>query len=325
MKRGFPVAAPILLLSVATALAGASGVRLIPNLRPSQTLTYLIRYQSSKTVKTEGSFAAPMAPNSEQMDSHALLQIEILDVQIAGNTISLRAQAKFLPLDSGDSQQKLGAKNLDSEGQPTQTQNKAIAFAISPEGLLEKVHGLDSFSPEQQQAWQEWVARFALPWTFPKDGIKPGGKWKSEQMEKATAPIAGLNWERESTYVENEPCHPAVLSSRGEASALTVPEDTCAVVLTTATLKQNSSTEDATPEEFKRHDLHTEGTAKGHNQIITYISLQTGLLVRATEEANQSMDVLVELADLSNGVHYNVNATSHSEVLLVTDSPLAHP
>jgi hypothetical protein len=97
------------------------------------------------------------------------------------------------------------------------------------------------------------------------------------------------------------------------------------VLLTTARLVQKSSAKDATPETFKTRDLKTMGTAKGTNEIITYISLTTGLVVRATEEANQQMDVVVAKADGSNRVHYNVVATSHSEVLLLTETLASHP
>jgi hypothetical protein len=37
------------------------------------------------------------------------------------------------------------------------------------------------------------------------------------------------------------------------------------------------------------------------------------------------MDVMVAKADASNRVHYNVDAKSHSEVLLVTETPLKQP
>ena len=67
------------------------------------------------------------------------------------------------------------------------------------------------------------------------------------------------------------------------------------------------------------------GTAKGTNEIITYISLKSGLVVRATEQASQFMDVMVAKADGSNRVHYNVDAKSHSEILLVTETPLDRP
>src|SRR5258708_11205337 len=111
----------------------------------------------------------------------------------------------------------------------------------------------------------------------------------------------------------------------GEGSVLRGCSDSCEVLVKTATLKQKSSSKDATPEDFKLHELRTMGTAKGANEIITYISLKSGLVVRATEESSQFMDVVVAKADGSNRVHYNVDAKSHSEVLLVTETPLNRP
>ncbi len=125
--------------------------------------------------------------------------------------------------------------------------------------------------------------------------------------------------------MRDEPCQASQLSIMGDLSASSGPPDTCAVLLTTATLKQKSSSKDATPEDFKLHELRTMGTAKGTNEIITYISLKSGLVVRATEEASQFMDVMVAKADGSNRVHYNVDAKSHSEILLVTETPLDRP
>jgi hypothetical protein len=53
--------------------------------------------------------------------------------------------------------------------------------------------------------------------------------------------------------------------------------------------------------------------------------LKTGLLVRASEEASQQMTVTVAKANGSNRVHYDVNAKSRSEVLLVSETPLNKP
>ena len=50
--------------------------------------------------------------------------------------------------------------------------------------------------------------------------------------------------------------------------------------------------------------------------------MKTGLLMRATEEASQQMNVTVAKADGSNRVHYDVNAKSHSEVVLVVQTAL---
>jgi len=314
-----------LILPAATLCTGEKRVHFLPQLQSGQTITYLVRFQSDKNVKTESSVVTPMAPNAAQVDAHGLLRIEILGVQQTATRSAIHMRGQFLTLDSGVWVKAPGEKKPNWDKQRVDPKDKSIEFTISPDGSVNDVKGLNSLFPEQQQAWQQWVARFALAWTLPTNGMKLGDKWKSDQAEQAGTPIAGLNWARESTYVRDEPCHASQLSLTGDVSASTDPPDTCAVLLTTAKLKQNSSSKDATPEDFKLHELRTMGTAKGANEIITYVSLKSGLVVRATEETSQFMDVVVAQADGSNRVHYNVDAKSHSEVLLITETPLSHP
>jgi hypothetical protein len=325
MTRKLRRIAVLLFLASAALCAGDKRVQLLPKLLPGQTVTYLIRFQSDKTVKTESRVVAPMAPNDAQIDAHGLLRVEIIDVQETGSKAAIHARGQFLTPDSGVWLKGRGEERTDSDKQRVDPTGKSIEFTISPDGSVNDVNGLDSLFLEQRQAWQQWVARFALAWTLPADGMKSGEKWKSEQAEQAGAPIAGLHWERESSYVRDEPCQASQLAVTGDVSPSSGPPDTCAVLLITAKLKQKSSSKDATPENFKLHELRTMGTAKGANEIISYISLKTGLVVRATEETTQFMDVVVATADGSNRVHYNVDARSHAEVLLVTETPLTRP
>ena len=325
MRRTLKLATGMLLFAAITVRAGDNRLKLLPNLEAGQTITYLIRYRSDKNVKTESSVAAPMSPNAGQVNAHGLLQIDVLEVQQGRSKAAIHARGQFLTLDSGGGVKQPNDKNPQLLVPRVDSEIKTVEFTISPDGSVEKVAGLDSLFPEQKQAWKEWVARFAVAWTLPAAGVKIGEKWKSVQAEQAGAAIAELVWMRESTYVRNEPCHANQVSNMGELSASSGPPDTCAVLLTTAILKQKSSPKDATPEDFKIHELKTTGTAKGTNEIITYISLKTGLVVRASEEANQTMDVTVAMSDGSNRVHYNVDAKSHSEVLLVTGTPVNHP
>src|SRR5437867_13344345 len=325
MTRRLKQIAGLLLLPAATVCAGDRRVQLIPKLQPGQTITYLIRFQSEKTVKTESKVVAPMVPNAAQIDAHGLLRIEILDVEQTATRPVIHARGQFLALDTGvwikgpkDKKPNWDKERVDPNG-------KTIEVTISPAGSANEVKGMDSLFPEQQQAWQQWVARFALAWALPPDGMKSGEKWKSEQAEPSSTPIAGLQWARDSIYVRDEPCQASQLSLVGDVSPSSGPTDTCAVLLTTAKLKQNSSSKDATPQDFKLHELRTTGTAKGTNEIITYVSLKSGLVVRATEDATQFMDVVVAQADGSNRVHFNVDAKSHAEVLLVTETPLNQP
>jgi hypothetical protein len=325
MKQALPWITAMSFLALTAVAAGEKRTSLLPKLQPGQEITYLIRFRSDKTVKTESTVTAPMAPNATQMDAHGLFQLDVSDVRQESGKTAVHARGHFRTLDSDLALKK--PVNKDSKAPPPREDlaEKSIEFTISPDGVVRQVTGLDALSPEQQQVWQEWVARFAVAWTLPADGVRIGDKWKSEQAEQSPSPIASLDWERESQYVKNEPCRPSQLSNAGEVLGAAGAPDTCAVLLTTATLKQNSSPKDATPEDFKLHDLKTTGTAQGTNETFTYISLLTGLVVRATEEATQRMDVTVAKADGSNRVHYKVDAKSHAEVLLVTDTHSNHP
>ncbi len=324
MKRNVQLAFAMFLFTVARAAADQR-VNLLPKLQAGRVVTYLIRFQAKKNIKTESNVVLPLVPDAVQLDAHGLLRVEILDVQQSSGKPAVHAKAQFLTLDSGVWLKKPGAKKPNWEGERVDPAGKTIEFDISPDGSFEKVSGLDTLFPEQQQAWQEWAARFATAWTLPAQGARVGDKWKSEQSEQSPSPIAALAWARDSSYVRNEPCHASQLSLTGEFSPASGPSDTCAVLLADARLTQKSSPKDATPPDFKLHELKTMGTAKGKNEIITYISLTTGLVVRATEEANQQMDVVVAKADGSNRVHYNIDANSQSEILLVTETPLTRP
>lgn len=317
--------AVLLWLALTIAAAADQRVSLLPKLQAGQVLNYLVRFQSNKKVKTESSVIVPLAPDAAQLDAHGLLRIEILGVQQSDGKPVIHARAQFLTLDSGVWVKRPGEKNPDWDKQRIDPAGKTMEFTISSSGSFEQVSGLDVLFPEQQQAWQEWAARFAAAWTFPAQGAKVGEKWKSEQLEQGSSPIAALAWVRDSSYVRNEPCRASQLSLTGEFSPSSGPYDSCAVLLTNARLTQKSSPKDATPEDFKLRELKTMGTAKGTNEIITYISLTTGLVMRSTEEARQQMDVVVAKTDGSNRVHYNVDATSRSEVLLITETPLVTP
>lgn len=322
MKRLLLLFASMLVFLASSAPSREQRVGLLPKLHAGQTLTYLIRFRSAKNVKTESHVAVPLALIPAETDAHGLLRIEVLQVEPSGERFAIYARGQFLNDDFRVPAAKPAGERAKVEAAPLSPEGHPVEFTISPEGGAKKITGLDSLSPDQQRIWQEWLARFAVAWAIPSTRPKIGDKWRVEQPEPATSPVAALGWTRDSSYVRNEPCAPAELSSSGEATFSNGPMDHCAVLLTIARLVQKSSPKDATPEDFKLHQLKTTGTAKGSNELISYISLTTGLVVRATEEASQQMDVVVAKADGLNGVHYHVEATSDLEVLLLTEAQL---
>jgi hypothetical protein len=269
---------------------------LVPQLKPGQTLLYEVHGRLNRSVKTQSNVSTLYGPPLLQGDLSSQIRLSVQKV-LAGKPHPIATvQTELLPGDAAASHS-------------TPAPSKKLTFDILGGGQLGNVMGLDDFSPEQRLLWQFWVARFAFGWILPPKRLKPGERWKFEEPELNDSLIAGLVWERETTYARDDQCP-------------VFPGETCAVFLTQSTLKQKSSTKDSTPESYRLHELKTLGTAKGHNQVITYISRKTGLVLRANEDVQQSMEVTVMKSDGTNGVHYTVEATSHLETLFVPQ-PLA--
>ncbi|MEQ1353074.1 MAG: hypothetical protein ABLT11_03590 [Candidatus Acidiferrum sp.] len=285
-----------------------------------QTFTYLIEYRTQKNVKTESRVVTPSGPQNDQATAQWLLRVEILDVHPRDRRAAIHARSQFESVDSKPTADAEIGKN----GAPA-AESKPVEFTIFPDGRADAVTGLDALFPEQRVAWQAWLRQFAIAGIFPRDGVKRGQTWKSTEMEESPSPIIRLEWEKSASYVRDEPCAPVQLSDLDAAVPKKSGSETCAVILTHAVLKQKSSPKDTTPEDFRLHDLRTSGTASGTNETITYISLQTGLVTRVTEDAKQFMDVVIAKTDGSNQVHYNVDAARHTEILLLADAAPAKP
>ena len=272
-------------------------VVLLPKLQAGQAVKYDVHGNVKRHVKTESRVATMLHPGDVEREVAMPLLFTAKEIHLEKRRPVVVAHAEFDAGELGSSEKNATAKaNVD--------------FTIEGDGQVAKAEGLDDVAPEARLAWQFWLSRFAFGWTLPVEGVKPGDKWKTEETEKSPSPIANLVWETETTYVQIDKCP---LNSA----------ETCASFLTRATLKQKSSTKDATPEDYRLHELRTSGTAKGTDEIVTYISLKSGLVVRATEETQQSMDVTIAKADGSNGVHYTIEASSRFEMLLVMGSESA--
>lgn len=311
--------AALLAVNVCAAKNPPERVNFFPRMHAGQTLEYQISYHSDKHVKTDSSVIVAIPNDSARMDVNALLRLEVLGVQAQGDRAVIRARTSFVL--GSDSRSNVPQVDPSApQGQGRDPREKVVEFNILPDGKLDGVIGLDALLPEQQQAWHEWASRFLLPAALHARPVRIGQKWTSDEPEQTPSPVAGLRWMRASTYVDDEPCHAVQLTPQGGAVTSDAEPESCAVILTTATLRQASNAKSHTPEDFKLHDLRTAGTASGSNRIITYISLKTGLLVRATEEAAQQMNVTVAKSDASNLVRYDIKAKSHSEVLQVSEA-----
>jgi hypothetical protein len=313
------------ILQPSVAAAPIARATLFPRLHAGQTLTYFVQYRTKKNVKTESRVVTPTGPQDAETDAQWLLRVDILHVHPQGERAAIHARSRFQSVASAMAQNNAVAQHASASSPAQSLEAKSVDFTVLPDGRVDAVRGLADLFPDQRLVWQVWLRQFAIAGVFPRGGVRPGQSWKSTELEHAPSPIVRLEWEKQATYVRDEPCAAIQFSETGIASPKNSATESCAVVLTNAILKQKSSPKDTTPGDFRLHDLRTTGNATGKNETISYISLRSGLIVRVTEDAQQFMDVLVAKTDASNQIHYNVEATGHTEVLLVADAPASKP
>lgn len=310
-------------------LAGAGGpdhLSLFPKLQASQTVTYRISYRVEKHAKTQSSVVMAQTPGSADVDVQGLLRLDILGVEAQGQRATIHARTTFQAFDAEtNSPSESSSQSPSTQPPASEGHGIAVEFTISPNGRFDQIKNLDALSPDQQQAWQQWASTFAAFAAFPPKGVKVDEKWKSEEPEKASSPIAGLIWNRESTYLRNEPCRITRPSAQPDVAGSNRSPETCAVIQTMAILRQKSSPQNSTPEDFKLNHLRTMGTASGSNKTLLYISLSTGLVIRASDQADQTMNVTIAKSNNSNRVHYDLHAKSNAEIFQIADVSQPNP
>jgi hypothetical protein len=281
-----------LLLAATNPATAENRTTLLPQLHQGQTLTYQIRLRIDKHIRSQSRIATPPPPDLGPVDITRTIRIDVLDVAPADTRAKLVLRAQ-----------------IRDPAAAAELAPKSFDFSVRSDGTVIPPREVDDLASEDAEVWRAWLTHFAIAWTLPEKGAKLAEKWTAEEPILGL-PLADLRWQKESQYVRDEACPVAKPAA-----------ERCAVLLTTSILKQHSSPKDATPDDYKSRQLKTMGTAAGRNDILTYISLSTGLVVRSSEEAKQTMDVLIAKLDASNQVHYYVEAKSSTEMLLVPPPP----
>jgi len=290
----------------------AQRIIVTPRLHAGQTLTYQIELSGSRSTKVESQVTAPQAPPSTSENALCLLHVDVVDASATGlllKTYLSERNSTRAPLES-------------SSEQDVPTPDKLVEVRIASNGTASQIRGFDKLSVVQQYAWNTWLSRFTSVMTFPKSGVRRGQRWETSEPETSPALITGLSWERKYEYVKQEACRPSERDTATDKSGK-IPDvhEMCAVVFVRAQLRQKSSPKDTTPQDYKLRGLMTRGNASGENETILYLSVSNGLLIRSTEDVQQSMDVTVALADSSNQVRYRIAAKSRSKIELLSDAP----
>jgi len=280
-----------------------------PRLQPGQTLVYQVETGGSRSTKVLSRVTGPESPAPEPLAALCLLQVNVARADPGGFLLKTYLSNKQT------------AKNPDSpETGKTASPDKLVEVFVAANGAASGIKGLDQLTPAERYAWNAWFGRFTSTMAFPKGGVRPGQRWTSQEEETSPSPLAELSWERKYQYVKRESCMPGGQAALPEGRG-GPPPDGCAVIFVHAALRQRSSPKDSTPNEYKLRGLATQGTAAGRNETVLYVSADTGILVRSNEDVEQSMDVIVRLADGGNQVRYVITAKSRSRIELLPDVP----
>ena len=226
-RAWFVLAAIALCVAAARDSSADRRVALLPRLHAGQSLHYQIHGRVQRDATTESHVTSMAKPANLKEDISLDLQVVIKEVRAESGRPVIVAHGEFQP--------SIAVANKNAPAA-----NPSVDFTIDRSGQIQKVEGLDNLDPEQRLVWQFWIARFAYGWTLPAEGVKPGQTWKTEEPERTPGPITNLVWEQQTTYGQNDKC-------------ATLPTEKCAVFLTTAKLKQKSSSKDTTPEDYKLH------------------------------------------------------------------------
>ena len=199
-------------LSGAAPAVSDEKVVLLPQLHHGETLRYESHARLDRHVQTKSNVATMLRPGEVRQDLATGVRLTVQEMRLVENRPMMAAEAE---VDSS-------AGSAPGQGM---VKPSKVNFTIGGDGGITRAEGLDDLDAEQRLAWQFWVAQFAFGWTLPAGGVKPGEKWKSEEVEKTPTPIANLVWERETAYVQNDRCP-------------ILRDEQCAVFLTSSTLKQ---------------------------------------------------------------------------------------
>lgn len=298
---------------------------LIPQFVPGQTFDYSLQFRTSTIGHTIGPVRDPEGPSRVDQSVGVILELQVMSAGgSSGNPGPVHFRATYK-----DAAATTAANSFDPEANALaehfrKLKGRSIEFTLEPDGRIEDVEGLGEILPNPSSAAvvRQWLSSLTLGAAAPRQGITVGTKWASEQPA-TRAPLAGLAWRTESTYLRNEPC-PATgrqrLSSAASRDAAKPPPEECAVILTRSELIEPRSPKDRTPEEYRRNGLRTYGDWTGRGEGLTAISLRSGMVASVTQTATQRMDFTIMTATAQARMNYSGVVRSQSQITLESES-----
>jgi hypothetical protein len=297
-------------------------ISLTPRFVPGQSFRYEMEFETTNETSHLGFATDPQGPSSIVMDWSATVRIDVLaegDSAPTG-THSLRATYE-------KSAASVRTDTFDPTAEETseryrQLEGKAMEFTLGPDGKVIKVSGLEGMADSEKTAAaaRDWISQLGASTGAPPGGVSIGQTWSSEQPA-SSLPIAGLVWRADSEYLGNESCRPAkpgIPPSTGTANPAANSEAApdCAVILAKLSLIRPKSAREMTSPELRQNGVESAGKWTGSSQSLLYVSLDTGMVVSATETGSEEMDVILTSSHNTN-MRLKGTISTRSQIALV--------
>jgi hypothetical protein len=317
------VCAWLLMTAVALAATASEHIRFAPKFSLGETLRYRIESRTKTTAKITTPIANPEGGSQSSQLISMLVRLDVLDVgrPTAASAGAVRLRATYERSSAQSEADAFDPAASSLADQYARIEGHSIEFTIEPDGQLANFYGLEDVFPGRSAAPPalSWLNGFFSASGFPPNGIAIGQKWKTERPVPG-APLSGLTWRADSSYLRNEPCDSSGGASASGSQAGAAPGE-CAVILTRSEILQRGSRgADATPEDYLRNGLRTSGTWTGSGEGLDSISLASGLLVSSTQTSKQDMDYEITSARTGSAIHHVGQVQSQSQITLVPES-----
>jgi len=303
--------------------------RLAPQFVPGQVFRYQMDFRTTTESRRTGVVEDPQAAAQLEISWGGIIRVDVLSVEsapapsgrgngTAGIPSRARLRTTYEKVDATAHSDAYDPEAAAIAEQYRKLEGRAITFTLGADGKVSTIEGLDEIvaDPRAAEAARDWLSQLAVGASAPQGGIMPGQKWSSE-LPATGAPVAGLFWRTDSTYLRNERCrtleNPAAFASLPSA-------ESCAVILTRFEIVQPRPLRDPTPEEYRRRGLRTAGKWRGSGETLSYVSLRSGWVVSVTQSGTEEMDVTISLANGASSVRYAGRVRSQSQITLLPES-----
>lgn len=299
----------------------AERLQLAPRFAPGETLRYRVDFRSAMESRSLGPIVNPVAASKLRLSAGAVVRLEVLSADsssASGDSARLLATYESAAATVESDAFDPGAAAL--ERQYRGLAGHSIEFTVDSGGRLTDIRGLSAILPNERAASSalQWLRGLSLGAALPRRGIRVGAKWSADQPIEE-APLAGLTWRAESTYLRDEPC--PLPGSANSVAAAPGSAEPCAMILTKYRLSSQHVPRDPTPPEYRQRGLRTRGKWSGSGESLVAVSLRTGWAVSVTQTGSEEMDVTVESVETGSRVRYTGHSDSQSQITLLSDAP----